>query len=400
MIQRESNPPSGSDIGSNRIGLNVDLNVELGIDPNIDKNTPIAVLLSGGVDSSVALGLLWEKGFRNLHAFYLKIWLEEELHSLGECPWQEDTDFAAAVCQQFNVPFDILPFQQEYYDQVVEYAIRELREGRTPSPDLFCNQMIKFGAFFQKISDSFRYIATGHYAQIRKVSEEDPGRVHLYRGVDPIKDQTYFLSQLSQSQLQRVLFPLGGLSKKRVRELASLLQLPNQKRKDSQGICFLGKINYPDFIRHYLGESLGEIIDEESGAVLGEHKGFWFHTIGQRQGLGLGGGPWYVTHKERESNRIYVSRKSSEIRGIDKFYAIHSNWIQDTPPLSVSSLDVKVRHGERLHGCQITQERENRFEVTISPPDGGIASGQFVVYYDGEECLGGSQIELINRSFS
>ena len=209
----------------------------------------IAALISGGVDSSVALNILKNEG-HDLTAYYLKVWLEDELAFLGECPWEADLKFVRAVCDQLDVPLEVISLQSEYLERVVSYALDELRAGRTPSPDIFCNQRIKFGAFFDHIDSSYEKVATGHYAQIAQSN----GTYHLKRAPDPVKDQTYFLSGMYQSQVARALFPIGNMMKSKVRQLARDFDLPNQARKDSQGICFLGKIRYPDFIAFHLGE--------------------------------------------------------------------------------------------------------------------------------------------------
>src|ERR1041384_3952794 len=254
----------------------------------------IAVLLSGGVDSSVALHLAKQEGGHELTAFYLKIWLEEELAFLGDCPWEEDLKFARAVCEQAGVPLQIVSLQTEYQERVVAHVLSELKRGRTPSPDILCNQWIKFGLFFDKIDAGFDKVVSGHYAQI----EQCDGTYLLKRSPDPIKDQTYFLHGLNQTQLSRLWFPIGHLTKVAVRKLAQEWNLPNRDRKDSQGICFLGKIRYPDSVRFHLGEKVGDIVEFETGRKLAAHHGVWFYTIGQRKGLGLGGGPWYVVKKD------------------------------------------------------------------------------------------------------
>ena len=263
----------------------------------------IAVLVSGGVDSTVALRLLKDQG-HEVTAFYLKIWLEDELSYLGDCPWEEDLAFVRAVCEQAQVPLEVVSLQKEYFDYVVAYTIAQIKEGKTPNPDIFCNSQIKFGFFLQKIDASFEKVASGHYAQI----EENQGTYYLKMAPDPIKDQTYFLSNLNQKQLSRTLFPIGHLAKTHVRELAVQYEVPNKDRKDSQGICFLGKLKFSDFINHYLGQTPGDMIEYETGAKLGNHKGFWYHTIGQRQGSGLAGGPWYVMAKDPVKNIVYFSR--------------------------------------------------------------------------------------------
>jgi len=201
------------------------------------------------------------------------------------------------------VPLEVVSLQTEYYERVVEYVVRDLRAGNTPSPDIFCNQRIKFGAFLDAVAGECDRVATGHYA----MTEEHGGAFHLLRGPDRVKDQTYFLSHLRQDQVARALFPIGHMPKEQVRRLAREWELPNRDRKDSQGICFLGKVRYPEFIRHYLGERRGPIVERDTGRILGEHRGYWFHTIGQRQGLGLSGGPWYVVGKDTVENVVYIT---------------------------------------------------------------------------------------------
>lgn len=348
----------------------------------------IAVLLSGGVDSSVALNLVKREGHREITAFYLKIWLEDELAYLGHCPWEEDLKYARAVCEQAGVPLEVIPFQSEYQETIVAHVLEELKAGRTPSPDILCNQQIKFGLFFDEVNQSFEKVATGHYAQI----EENDGSFLLKRSPDPVKDQTYFLSALDQDQLRRLWFPIGHLLKRQVRKLAHDLDLPNRERKDSQGICFLGKIKYPEFIRYHLGERAGDIIELETGKKLAEHRGYWFYTVGQRKGLGLSGGPWYVVKKELESNRVLVSRSDSYFNHARRRFAVAPvHWIAGEP--RIPSLQTKVRHSPHLEDCQIQPLGGGRWEVTLRSKDQGIAAGQSAVFYDGEICLGGGVIE-------
>jgi len=350
-----------------------------------------AVLLSGGVDSSVAMNLLKREG-HDLTAFYLKIWLEEELAFLGNCPWEEDLDYARKVCEQAGVPLEIVNMQEEYLNTVVEYTITELRAGRTPSPDVMCNRHIKFGQFFSKIGLEGRFdkVASGHYAGI----EEKNGIFYLKESPDPIKCQTYFLTYLVQSQLSKILFPLGNYTKSQVRELASEFDLPNSRRKDSQGICFLGKIKYNDFIRFHLGEQKGDILEIESGKKLGVHRGYWFHTIGQRTGLGLSGGPWYVVKKSIDENIIYVSRDNQTNKTPhDRFDVLNINWIAEVP--ESERLQVKLRHGAQKYGCRIELRTPNEAFVVLDEPDQGIATGQFAIFYEGGYCLGGGVIRQI-----
>ena len=343
----------------------------------------IAVLVSGGVDSSVALRLLHEQGHQ-LEAFYLKIWLEDELAYLGDCPWEEDLAYAQAVCDAINVPLHVIPLQKEYWQQVVSYTIAEVRAGRTPSPDLLCNQRIKFGAFLEHIDDSFEKIATGHYAQKAVID----GKTVLLKAKDPIKDQTYFLSYLSQVQLDRLLFPIGCYLKSEVRELADRFDIPNKQRPDSQGICFLGKIKFSDFVAHHLGKQQGDIIEYETGTKLGMHDGFWFHTIGQRKGLRLGGGPWFVIKKDPARNIVYISREyHSEDKVRDQFDVESLHWINRSEPKK-HDLSAKIRHGEHTYSCTIEPFGINRAHVKLDGSDQGLAPGQFAVFYNGDQCLG------------
>ena len=348
----------------------------------------IAVLLSGGVDSSVALNLLKRRGYRDLTAFYLKVWLEDELAFLGECPWQEDLRYARAVCEQLDVPLEVVSLQSAYRDKVVEHALAELAAGRTPSPDILCNQRIKFGEFFRRMNGRCAKVASGHYARI----DQRGGTFFLERGPDPVKDQTYFLSNLDQSQLRRILFPIGHLTKEEVRLLAAELDLPTRNRKDSQGICFLGKINYRDFVAFHLGRRRGDLVALESGEKLGEHQGFWFYTTGQRHGLGLGGGPWYVVRKDVNRNIVYVSHKDQGgLRQRRRFTASNLNWISGRP--RAGSVQVKIRHCPELSPCRLEFLAPDRLQATLDLPDPGIAPGQHAVFYHGRRCLGGGTIE-------
>jgi len=349
----------------------------------------IAVLLSGGVDSSLALQLLSQSGTHSLTAFYLKIWLEDELAFLGDCPWETDLRYVRAVCDKLNVPLEVVSMQSEYRERIVEFALAELKEGRTPSPDIQCNQWIKFGEFYHKIDASFEKVASGHYAQI----EEKNGTFLLKRAPDAIKDQTYFLSRLSQEQLSRALFPIGHLEKAQVRDMALSFDLPTQDRKDSQGICFLGKIKYPEFVKFHLGERDGTIVDAESDKVLGRHKGVWFYTIGQRQGLGLGNGPWFVTRKNIDTNTVYVTHKDFLKNHQHCKLSVRSlHWISSPPP-DRANLQIKLRHGPELNTCQITYLAKDRIRIDMDQEDTGIAPGQSVIFYDEQYCLGSGTIE-------
>ena len=347
----------------------------------------IAVLISGGVDSSVALALLKKQG-HDVTAFYLKIWLEDELSYLGNCPWQEDLSYIQKVCDQLDVPLEVVSLQREYWDHVVTYAIEQIKKGCTPNPDVFCNKLVKFGFFFEYLDTQkpgqFDYIASGHYAQVKHGAHES----ELLKAPDLIKDQTYFLSYLTQNQLRRILFPIGSMSKAMVRQMAQELNLPTKDRKDSQGICFLGKLKFKDFIKHHLGEKKGDLIEFETGEKLGEHAGFWFFTIGQRQGSGLAGGPWYVVQKDIENNRVFVSREYyTQDKARDTFDVANCNWFAAVMP-SKKDLQVKMRHGKTIYDCVLVPQEDGVVRVTLSERDQGIAPGQFAVFYDGDRCLG------------
>lgn len=350
-----------------------------------------ALLLSGGVDSSVALVRLQEAGAR-VTAFYLKVWLEEELAGLGDCPWQEDLEYARAVCRSRGVPLHVVSVQQEYLERVLDYVVRELRAGHTPSPDLLCNRHVKFGVFVDRYAAGFDAVATGHYARVART----PAGPRLLTAPDPVKDQTYFLAYVSRRQLARAVFPIGDACKARVRAEASAAGLPTRGRPDSQGICFLGRISYRDFVRRRLGELPGPIVEQETGRLLGRHRGHHFFTVGQRQGLGLSGGPWYVVRKDAAENRVTVSRTPAAHAGC-AFTVRGVNWLSGPPR---GAARVKVRHGPETLPCTVTPTAvPGRVAVRTGSPL-TVASGQFAVLYDGArggeggmECRGGGVIE-------
>ncbi len=400
------------------------------------------MLLSGGVDSSVALALLKEAG-HDVTAFYLKIWLEDELSHLGDCAWEEDIEFAEATAKKLNIPFEILSLQREYYETVVAGVLKEIKTGHTPNPDIWCNEKIKFGSFYEKIPDEFEKVATGHYAQVEEWRMENgesrsaasardrwriirpalipPSTCHtphstfhipysesdilnfqfsilnfLKVSPDPIKDQTYFLSRLTQSQLKRAMFPIGHLMKTEVRELAEKYNLPSRNRPDSQGICFLGKFKFSDFLREHLGEKKGDIIEQETGKKLGTHSGFWFFTLGQRQGLNLSGGPWFVVKKAPETNEVFVSQSLPVESGSRSFSITDCNYIPSLP--ESGRYNFKIRHGEKYHPGILEFSGENKAKITLDTPDLGIAPGQSAVIYKDEYCLGGGVVSVMSES--
>ena len=376
------------------------------VDTNEDKEKrpTVAMLLSGGVDSSVAMNLLVREGY-DVTAFYLKIWLEDELAHLGQCPWEDDFNVCTQICEQAGVPLEAISLQNEYKDKVISYTIGEAVKGRTPNPDIMCNSRVKFGCFYDSISKrDFDFVATGHYAQLQ---EAEDGSKRLMRAPDPVKDQSYFLAALTQEQLKRVLFPIGQFQKSRVRELAQEFDLPNKNRPDSQGLCFLGKVKFDEFLAEYLGEDPGDIIDTETNEVIGRHNGIWYHTVGQRKGLGkvlnplaTSRGPWYVVAKDTKLKHILASNKYDEEKydQTRKEFSVEDiQWITKSPPsdlLSGSRLTMKIRHGPNIvEGIlKIDENSADEGRIILDKKDGGLAPGQFVVFYNDIECLGSAVI--------
>ena len=372
----------------------------------------VAVLLSGGVDSAVAMASLLERGFR-VQPFYLKIWLEDELANLGRCPWEDDIRDAEKVCaalaRKYNqrVQLETLSLHEEYWSRVVQYTIDEARRGRTPNPDIMCNSRIKFGAFLDSLGQRYALVASGHYARVVTMRHTDRGGethavAQLFCSPDIVKDQTYFLSQLSQQQLLKATFPIGDLTKSAVRRLArERYNLPNCDRPDSQGICFLGKLKFEQFLEHYLGTWAGPIMEAESGRFLGTHRGFWFYTIGQRKGLALPGGPWYVVGKDIENNIVLVSRERSQCNVTCRSFIVENvNWIGWEPSNTNEEpmrCRVKIRHGPRSVSAEVhcLEPKNQSWIIALDEPESGIAPGQFAVFYRENQCLGGGVIASV-----
>lgn len=353
----------------------------------------IAVLVSGGVDSAVALQLLKNEGLQ-LTAFYLKIWLEDELAFLGTCPWQEDLSYVQKTCQMLDIPLEIISLQEEYHQKIVAYTINEVKQGRTPNPDILCNTLIKFGAFYDIAGHKFEKIATGHYAKISSVNDE----YILERSADEFKDQSYFLAQLRPEQLKQVLFPIGSYKKEEIRTLAHQFNLPSKDRKDSQGLCFLGTIKFREFIAHHVGTQEGPLVEFETEKKVGTHQGCWFYTSGQRQGIGLSHGPWYVVGKNPATNTVFISKNyHTEDKLRNAFVVAEGNWfvkdfmVHQAQAHKSGTLFVKMRHGEQLYSCSLKQTADG-ICVTLNERDQGIAPGQFAVFYDGTRCLGSAAI--------
>ena len=299
---------------------------------------------------------------------------------------------ATAVAHRFGCKLQVIDCHAEYWNQVTKYTMDKVKAGFTPNPDVMCNRLIKFGAFDEKMGHNYDYIATGHYAQTDIID----GKKWLCTSPDPVKDQTDFLAQIFQWQLKKALFPIGHYQKNEVREIAEREKLINAKRKDSQGICFLGNIDYNEYVRRYLGEQIGDVIELETGKKIGEHKGLWFHTIGQRKGLGLGGGPWFVVKKDVAQNILYVSHGYDPETAYKKDFKMHgfdylTEGVVDLP----KRVTFKIRHTPEYHPASL--ERDGDVYIIHSDEKiHGVAPGQFCVIYDEEhyKCYGSGEITV------
>ncbi len=356
----------------------------------------VAALISGGVDSAVAVHRLVEQG-HDVHLFYIRIGRDD---GLGDCSADEDIELCSLIAARYGLPLDIVPLHEEYWDHVMRYALDTVRAGLTPNPDMMCNLIIKFGYFEERVGRHFDITASGHYAHTERDAD---GRVWLTTAVDPVKDQTDFLARITPAQLAHITFPIGDMPKADVRRVALEQRLPNATRRDSQGICFLGKINYNDFIRRHLGELPGPIVELESGRVLGEHRGYWFHTIGQRKGLGLSGGPWYVVRKDVGTNTIYVSGGYDTDKQYGRrLHIAETRWLTLDPweggACDGAAITFKNRHMPEFIPARLTRIDGSPGEYVIDSerPVQGIAPGQFAVLYDSaaHRCLGSGVISL------
>ncbi|MBO7100951.1 MAG: tRNA 2-thiouridine(34) synthase MnmA [Bacteroidales bacterium] len=375
----------------------------------------VAALVSGGVDSSVAVHLLKEQGITP-DIFYIRIGMEDE-EGYIDCPAEEDIEITQWIARHYGCRFEEVNLHQEYWDNVVSYTIESVRKGLTPNPDVMCNKLIKFGAFDDKRGREYDRIATGHYARTECVNalmpycvKADMSNTHaitqshnhtifLTTAKDPVKDQTDFLSQLEYRQISKLMFPIGHLMKSEVRAIAHEAKLPSADRKDSQGICFLGKINYNDFIKRYLGEREGKIVELETGKVLGTHKGYWFHTIGQRKGLYLSGGPWFVVRKDIEENVLYVSQGYDPAAAHGKeitlmgFRLLSGKWkmesgeLVDELPDGVADVKFKIRHTPEFHQGHLSRLPDGLVRIESDEPIQGIAAGQYATIYDNDARL-------------
>ena len=349
----------------------------------------VAALVSGGVDSSVVVHLLKEQGITP-DIFYIRIGMEDEEGYIS-CPAEEDIELTQWIAKKYGCRFEEVDLHREYWDRVVSYTIDSVRRGLTPNPDVMCNRLIKFGAFDEVRGHGYDRIATGHYATTDILG----GTTFLATAKDPVKDQTDFLSQLEYRQIERLMFPIGDLMKSDVRAIAAQAALPSATRKDSQGICFLGKINYNDYLRRYLGENPGDVIELETGRRLGQHKGLWFHTIGQRKGLGFGEGPWFAVRKDMAKNILYVSKGYNPETAYKQTFHVHDFHFL-TREVPMQRVTFKIRHTADYLPATVISEGNGIFRVDADAPIHGVAPGQFCVVYDEQHhrCIGSGEICL------
>lgn len=383
----------------------------------------VFVGMSGGVDSSVAAALLVEQG-NDVTGVYMKNW-SEDLPGM-HCPWAEDVADAKRVAVGLGIDFQVFDFQKEYKQNVVDYMIREYQAGRTPNPDVMCNQEVKFKLFLEaSLAAGAEYIATGHYArtfspagtvarsapenfsgELKTFSGATPPRAtrradsclsegRLFRAHDDNKDQTYFLYRVTSEALAKTMFPLGDFTKAEVREMAKERGLWTASKKESMGICFVGQVGIREFLSEYVETSPGDIIDQPTGAVVGRHDGAIFYTLGQRHGLNVGGGlPYYVVGKDMAKNEVYVSRSIDDGNLWRKELTLTDvHWINQ--PLKDGTYQVRVRHRASLIKAEVTcinNDASEKVTVKLSEPQRAVAPGQSAVIYDGEECLGGGII--------
>ena len=366
----------------------------------------IAALVSGGVDSSVVVHLLCAAGYCPT-LFYIQIGMEER--GFADCSWEDDLEIVQHLARRYDCPLEVVSLHEEYWASVVQYTIDTVKKGLTPNPDMMCNKLIKFGCFEEKWGHDFDFIATGHYATTCYEGDQ----LYLSTAPDPVKDQTDFLAQINFAQVSKLLFPTGHLLKSEVRQLAEEAHLLSAKRKDSQGICFLGKVNYNEFIERALGTREGLIIERETGKVLGKHRGYWFHTIGQRKGLGLSGGPWFVVKKNIRRNIILVSQgydpadqygehvvmEQCDFISLDPWSRAASLAAGTTvvvPPAERQPIAVcfKIRHTPEFTRGVLSYDPETGYRIDSAEPIQGIAPGQYAVVYseDHHLCFGSGMI--------
>ncbi|MEK7105340.1 MAG: tRNA 2-thiouridine(34) synthase MnmA [Patescibacteria group bacterium] len=357
----------------------------------MDNRKPkVLVGMSGGVDSSLSAALLLEQGYEVIGGF-MKNWtgstkVVEGTEEFIECDWRTERRDAMRVAAQLGIPFMTFDFEKEYRQKVVDYMVKEYAAGRTPNPDVMCNKFMKFDLFMKEADKlGCAFVATGHYARM------EDGK--LLAGVDPNKDQTYFLCQMPREVLKRVLFPVGGMLKTDVRTEAEKRNLVVAGKKDSQGVCFIGEINMTEFLQDYIEKKPGKIVTT-SGELVGDHEGLPFYTIGQREGLKIGGleTPYYVVAKNAERNELVVSSNFHEALFRDELVASEMNWLVE-PKLSVFTCSARIRYRQPLEQCNVGVVDNGKLQVTFATPQRAVTPGQFIVFYDDDVVIGGAVIQ-------
>ncbi|WP_139488688.1 tRNA 2-thiouridine(34) synthase MnmA [Brevibacillus dissolubilis] len=358
------------------------------------EETRVVVGMSGGVDSSVTALLLKEQGY-DVIGIFMKNW--DDTDEFGHCTAEEDFQDVRRVAEQIGIPYYTVNFEKEYMDKVFQYFLDEYKSGRTPNPDVMCNREIKFGEFLNKVLDlGADYVATGHYARV----EQRDGEFKLLRGVDNNKDQTYFLNQLGQEPLSKTLFPIGHLPKAQVREIAQRAGLATAKKKDSTGICFIGERNFREFLQSYIPAQPGEIVDVD-GRPLGRHDGLMYYTLGQRQGLGIGGSsggaPYFVVDKDLANNILIVGQGSDHPRLYSsKLLATQVKWVSNQPKPAEFTCTAKFRYRQPDQDVTVIHRGDDNYEVVFAEIQKAVTPGQAVVFYQGDECLGGGTIDKVH----
>lgn len=366
----------------------------------------VVVGLSGGVDSAVAAYLLKQQGYEVI-AVFMRNW-DSQLNNdvLGNptnnddvCPQEKDYLDAKAVAEHLDIPIRRVDFIKEYWDHVFTYFLEEYARGRTPNPDILCNKHIKFKAFLDFANTlEADYIATGHYARVEHGNDQQSV---MLKGLDTNKDQSYFLCQLNQSQLQKTLFPLGNIAKPEVRKIAKELNLPVANKKDSTGICFIGERDFKEFLQNYIPAQNGNMIDIETNTIIGEHQGIMYYTIGQRKGLGIGGpgDAWFVVGKDYEQNILYISQGDQNDWLVSHGAIIEDvNWISSEKPVSELNCAAKFRYRQKDNPVSIKFISDTTAFVTFKEPVKAVTPGQAAVFYDGDICLGGGTIEKVYKN--
>ncbi|MDD2775909.1 MAG: tRNA 2-thiouridine(34) synthase MnmA [Gallionella sp.] len=358
----------------------------------------VVVGMSGGVDSSVTALLLKQQGYEVIGLF-MKNWEDDD--NSEYCSSRQDLLDAVSVADTIGIPIEAVNFSKEYKERVFSYFLREYQAGRTPNPDILCNAEIKFKAFLDHAMQlGADCIATGHYAQVREVD----GLFQLCKAADDTKDQSYFLHRLNQAQLSKAMFPLGNVLKSEVRRIAEQHGLSNHAKKDSTGICFIGERPFREFLNRYLPTQPGDM-RTPAGEIVGQHQGLSFYTIGQRQGLGIGGAknasgePWFVYGKDMANNRLLVVQGHDHlVLQAPRLLALESHWISGTAPELHHRYAAKTRYRQADAPCQFVDLHEKQCTIAFEQPQWAITPGQSVVVYDGEVCLGGAIIERAEQS--